>query len=637
MIIFKKIYIKNFFRVKEEIVIDLYNQGLVLISGWNADSSTSASNGSGKSTIFEAILWCLWGKTVRKYSTDQVINSTVGKNCRVILIVEVDGIIFTITRHRKHGKEKDSLSVLTKKDISGHTNASPQKLIDELLGIDYETFIRGPMMPQGSFKRFSEMTDSESKKILDQTIRTDIFFKAQKIVNQKLNDIHNSMHDDRKTITSIEDQITEIKEEIIELKEKEKGFGKSLEAKIKKQNLRLDNINDKIEELNYFHTSVKDINLMLKKAEKSLEEHNDKIYDLNKQGLSVNKDKEKLQKLKSLLYDVDHKLRNAEAEKNKIEDLDPGAVCGTCLQEIDEDHVESCLEEAEKHYKKIEKNKTKIEKSVKKQRTKYRKVKKEYEKKLNSYDTITDSMKSNIRRLKTEKELSISNLKEIKRLKKNAEEIKSDIEDIERESPYSDMISKKLLKIKLLNKKLRKSITSLALLKNNKKYYDFWSTGFSNKGIKNLVLNSITPFLNRRAKYYSSILTNNELDIIFETQKLLKSGEWRDSFSVAVNNKNGATDYSGNSGGEKGKANLAINFTISDLFSARSQKAFPQRFFDEPFDGLDELGVEAAVDLLTKMADQAGSIFIITHNSEFVSLFDNVITIKKQNGVSYVS
>jgi DNA repair exonuclease SbcCD ATPase subunit len=76
---------------------------------------------------------------------------------------------------------------------------------------------------------------------------------------------------------------------------------------------------------------------------------------------------------------------------------------------------------------------------------------------------------------------------------------------------------------------------------------------------------------------------------------------------------------------------------MSDLSSARSQKAFPQRFFDEPFDGLDELGIEAAVELLTKMADQAGSIFVITHNNELKSLFDNVITMKKKNGVSYVS
>ncbi len=638
MIIFTKQYIQNFFRIKEEQVIDLNNQGLVLIIGENSDSPTSSSNGAGKSTIFEALVWCLWGKTVRGYKSDQVINTSVGKNCYVRQEFLCDNKSYSIIRYRKHKEFKNQLHLYSDyKNISGQTDKTTQELIDELLGIDYETFIRGPMMPQGSFKRFSEMTDAESKKILDQTVKTNVFSQAQDLVKEWLRVTNNTILDDSDNLNSVHNFIEDIEDEIIELKEKESGFSRQLDVKATKKRIKISDLNASIDFDENQIIPVKHMNLQIKESERALEEHNDDIADLNLEGLNVEKEKEKYQNLNSKYIISCNNVRTLKSECDSIENLEYGVRCGVCYQEITKNHQEVCFSEAYDRFCEVEEKNGKLKKKRDKQKIKYLKLKEDYDSKVEDYYKNSELLKENVSALKSTKSFQIQTVKEVKWYKEQVIELWKEINEIREEvSPYQIMIEKKERKLKKEEKKLRKYIASIALSNSRKKYYDFWLNGFSNKGLKNMVLNSVTPFLNKRVAYYSKILTNNELDIVFETQKILKSGDVRDSFSVSVTNKNGATDYIGNSGGEKSKADFAINFAMSDLVSARSQKAFPQRFFDEPFDGLDELGLEAAIELLTKMAEQAGSIFVITHNSELKSLFNNVITVRKKNGTSRI-
>jgi DNA repair exonuclease SbcCD ATPase subunit len=163
-------------------------------------------------------------------------------------------------------------------------------------------------------------------------------------------------------------------------------------------------------------------------------------------------------------------------------------------------------------------------------------------------------------------------------------------------------------------------------------HLQFWREGFSNQGLKSFILNAVTPYMNQRASHYSQLLTGGEIDIKFNTQSTLKTGKVREQFAVEVVNRNGANTYAGNSGGERARTDLAINFVLSDLVAQRSHRSYPQRFFDEPFEGLDEAGVEAVMDLLADMVQEAGSVFVITHQPGMQSLFNRSIEVVKQNG-----
>ena len=108
-IIFKKISIENFLSFSDSTQIDLDTPGLILITGRNLDSISADSNGAGKSTLFEAIVWGLWGKTVRGYSADEVVNRRVKKDCSVSVEFDYDGATYQITRSPVQSLTRDSL------------------------------------------------------------------------------------------------------------------------------------------------------------------------------------------------------------------------------------------------------------------------------------------------------------------------------------------------------------------------------------------------------------------------------------------------------------------------------------------------------------------------------------------------
>ena len=76
---------------------------------------------------------------------------------------------------------------------------------------------------------------------------------------------------------------------------------------------------------------------------------------------------------------------------------------------------------------------------------------------------------------------------------------------------------------------------------------------------------------------------------------------------------------------------------LSDLCGARASKAYPQRFFDEPFGGLDESGIEAVVEMLSDMAKEAGSIFVVTHQATMKGMFAKVMKVQKTDDATKIT
>ena len=112
----KSVSIKNFFSYgPQETVIDLSGNGTTSISG---------CNGVGKSTIIEAMLFALYGKT-RQEKVADVVNRSVGKDCKVsVEFVGDDDEVYKVLRYRAHTTHKDKVYLFKgDKDISSK-NAS---------------------------------------------------------------------------------------------------------------------------------------------------------------------------------------------------------------------------------------------------------------------------------------------------------------------------------------------------------------------------------------------------------------------------------------------------------------------------------------------------------------------------------
>ena len=98
------------FSIKEA-KIDLNDRGLVLIEGVNEDDPSAKSNGAGKSSIVDALCWCLYGKTARGVSSDAVVNRKTKKNCCVSVLIQDGEDEYPVVRSRKHDKNGTGLAV----------------------------------------------------------------------------------------------------------------------------------------------------------------------------------------------------------------------------------------------------------------------------------------------------------------------------------------------------------------------------------------------------------------------------------------------------------------------------------------------------------------------------------------------
>jgi hypothetical protein len=127
---------KNFYSFRE-LNLDINDyKGIVRISGKNKDSG--GSNGSGKSSIFEAIVFGIFGKTIKKSTEESLVNTQAGKDCKVSIAIEKNGNQILIERT----KRPTSLNLFVNGDNKNKEAASEtQKVIEELLQTDYKSFL----------------------------------------------------------------------------------------------------------------------------------------------------------------------------------------------------------------------------------------------------------------------------------------------------------------------------------------------------------------------------------------------------------------------------------------------------------------------------------------------------------------
>ena len=123
---FKKITIENFKSIgSNPITVNLDFNNTTLLLGYN---------GAGKTSIFEAIVWCIYGVT--KLKADNVVNKTVGENAKVELEFEENNKSYVITRYRKHKTHRNNVYIFENgTNISLKNQVDTQELIQKIVGI----------------------------------------------------------------------------------------------------------------------------------------------------------------------------------------------------------------------------------------------------------------------------------------------------------------------------------------------------------------------------------------------------------------------------------------------------------------------------------------------------------------------
>lgn len=632
MVRFKKVEMENFTAIKEA-KLDLENQGLVLIEGVNKSNDSFDSNGSAKSSLLSSITYALYGKTEKGLSSDDVVNNIEKKNTKVQLEFSIGKDEYRIERYRKHKKFKNKVKLFCNgKEITGSTNAVTDKQILELFGIDFNTYVNAIMYGQGDIPMFSQATDKGKKEILESITNVEVYKKAQDVAKEKIKEVEEKQQQEQNEIEKLNYRL-EINEEQFnkdmnyynEVMEKKEQEEKEYQNKLSEFNKNIEDIDTEI-------SSYKDTLTDVEIAPYEYPSEYENLLNRIEQGKSILQER-----IVPLITgaDVDIKtcLNKISSLNEKLKTLDTSSTCPVCGSPIDNSHKlkekESIEQDIQRDNQYLEFYRNQKEKAESKQQEITGKLN-TLQEEVNKYQQEKDNHDKKVQNEYAKQQQIYNYISSLENKKNNlVKPVLNDYSYIK--EPSKEEYDKEKEDI---SKSIDKHKDNVVELETKKSRYKDAVDAFSNKGIRSVVLDFITPFLNEKANKYLQTLSGSDIEIEFQTQVKNSKGELKDKFDVIVKNSNGGESYKSNSAGEQKRIDLAISFAIQDLIMSKDEISTNIALYDECFDGLDTIGCENVVNLLKDRLNTVGTIFVITHNQSLKPLFENVITMVKENGVS---
>lgn len=632
----------------------------MLIEGINDTNDTFKSNGAGKTTIAEAIVYAIYGSTLRDSKADDVINRQVGKGTKVVLELEKDGQPFRIERYRKHGTYKNGVRIfMGDKNITEKSATDNNNKILDLIGIDFSTFVNSILYGQGDLPMFTTATDKGKKEILENVTGIAIYQEAQTVAKDKLKEVNNEIEllapKHREYLARLDsiqqredqaqrdyqvtaDRISQNEAQLLALQEASSNH----EDTVAVTNQRLE------EEKVVLTEQVPGYEEAIQKAIQDLNTlspiTSDSITEEEKAELRTYESK-----VKVLNSKYDEKVFRARMLADNIRDFQVSDTCPTCGGPVDVTHLEKhktdMMVEHEELLKEVDRLKPQVEAINKDLKSK--------QEVMEAKRTAVNNADYEYRLALSEKNQKVDTLKrELDILRTSIAKIDTDIATNLGANPYAHQIQSveqvlKALKevpkpvkltdereeVNMLIEQLRESEEPL---RGRKEQLEQAVVMFSNKGIRSVVLDTVTPFLNTQANKYLSTLSGGVLSVLFTTQEETQSGSVVDKFDISITNNGEVCSYKENSGGERRRIDLAISFAIQDLLQSKAEVKTNIAVYDECFDGLDEIGSENVIEILKEREKEIGTIFVITHNAVLKPLFENTMTVVKDGEFSRI-
>lgn len=544
--------------------IDLNRNPVTILTG---------KNGFGKSTITEAISYCLYGKSIRKTKKANLVNRRNKKDCLIEIYFKVDNTSYLVRR----GIKPDIFEIYKDGELQNQdaANKDYQAILENnILKTNFVTFTQSVIVSKTLYTPFMQLGTPKRREFIENILKLQIFTTMSKLHKEKLD----KLKDDHDTTKYDYEKLS------IRHDETDKMIGIT-------RTLIESNTNEKVNGINN--------NIIDKKN--TISNHIKEYKDYESKLINVNDDiVKKYNNNKALLVKLNAKKETLEDNYNKINDSD---ICTQCGSEYKEDHFKKHKEEISNNIRKVNEtieNLTLLDNS-------YIIDYVQYEKDIK----FNNEINSNILGIKR---ILVSLTNDVKALEKELREIKVDTTELDKliDMLYNISIdkNKKELEYKELAKHLTYSTKITSLLKDN--------------GIKSTIIEKSIPLIN-------SLINKNLNDFGF-----FVSFELDKDFNEIITSRGFNASYNDFSEGEKLRIDMAILLAWRELSMIKSAMFCNVLFLDEITDAsMDDEGTEIFAKMLTQLKDN--NVFVITHKPEKLdNIARSTIQIEKKDGYSRI-
>ena len=577
MIKIKDLTVKNFMSVGNQTqAVDFNREKLTLVLGENLDQGgddSGSRNGTGKTTIINALSYAMYGKALTNIRANNLINKTNSKGMVVSLDFEKDGNQYRLERGRSPTFFKFFINNEEQvEDESQGDSRKTQEYLNDLLGMSHDMFKHIVALNTYS-EPFLAMRQNDQRAIIEQLLGITILSEKAENLKEQIRNTKDSITQETLKIEAIQTANSKIETTIESLE----GNQKAWLAKRSTDTIKLKEAIDELEHLD---------------IEKELELH-EKLSnwtELNNAITALNKEKSTLD---SALLRAD---KSFEKAKKDIADLDD-ATCYTCGQELHADKKAEILERKTKELQDAMSYRTEVG------------------------DKLDEVMKalSDIGDINGKPSTFYETAKEAYEHRQNVDSLKQAYESKKNEEdPYQTQIDE--LTATAIQEISWNSVNELTDLKDHQ---EFLLKLLTNKDsfIRKKIIEQNLAYLNNRLTYY--------LDKLGLPHQVV----FQNDLNVEITQLGQDLDFDNLSRGERNRLILGLSFAFRDVWESLYQN-INLLFIDELIDsGMDTAGVEGALSVLKKIArEREKNIFLISHKDELVGRVNTILKVVKENG-----
>ena len=582
----RNITVKNFLSVGNQTqAVDFDKEHLTLVLGSNLDlggDDTGSRNGTGKTTMINALSYSLYGQALTNIKKENLINKTNGKAMLVTVEFEKNGVNYRIERGRKPNILKlyvndQELKAEEKEDEAQGDSRETQKVIEQMLEMTH-TMFKHLVALNTYTEPFLSMKAAEQREVIEQLLGITLLSEKAEALKLQIKESKDFIQIETVRIEAVKTANGNVQKSIDSLKIKSAAWASKKETDIEnlgRAMMRLENVDIEFELA--AHLQVK-----------TWAENDLKIKNLNKQKAT----------LESALGQAEKTVKKYSKDLESLADKK----CHACEQGLHDHKHEEMSATANKHLLEAAEYFEKVSTSLSKIVEEVTAIGTLPHKPQTFYDTEAEALghKNNLDGL--EKSLTAK---------------------IDEQNPYEEQIEE--LNNTAIQEINWNEVNALTKLKDHQ---EFLYKLLTNKDsfIRKKIIDQNLSYLNKRLSYY--------IDKLGLPHRVV----FQNDLNVEITQLGQDLDFDNLSRGERNRLILSMSFAFRDVWEGLYQ-SINLLFIDELVDaGMDAAGVESALAVLKKMARERNkNIYLISHKDELVGRVNNVLRVIKENGFTSYS